>query len=199
MKFIVMGGFLGAGKTSTLIQFAKYLVGDNPDKAAKCVIIENEIGEIGIDDQVLNSSGGYEVKGLFSGCVCCSMSGELIVSLHNVMTDLDPDYIIMEATGVAYPNNIKETVENSLHVPAKIVCLVDAKRWKRLLIPMAMLIPGQLEGAEVILINKIDTVDEEQLAEIDESVKGFNDTATIYHISASTQHIDEGIWEKIAN
>ncbi|MDR2520205.1 MAG: cobalamin biosynthesis protein P47K [Eubacteriaceae bacterium] len=198
MKFIVLGGFLGAGKTSALIQFAKHLVGDNPENATKCVIIENEIGEIGIDDQVLKNDGGYEVKGLFSGCVCCSMSGELVVSLHKIMNDLQPEFIIMEATGVAYPANIKETVENSLKIPAKIVCLVDAKRWKRLLVPMAMLIPGQLEGAEVILINKIDTVDETALSEIDESVKGFNDTAIRYHISAN-EHIDEAIWEKIVS
>ncbi|MCL1803041.1 MAG: cobalamin biosynthesis protein P47K [Eubacteriaceae bacterium] len=196
MKFIVLGGFLGAGKTSALIQFAKYLVGDNPEKAAKCVIIENEIGEIGIDDQVLKSGGGYDVKGLFSGCVCCSISGELVTSIAEIQKDLDPDYVIMEATGVAYPKNIQETVSNALRIPSTIVCLVDAKRWKRLLIPMGMLIPGQLEDASVILINKIDAVDAETLAEVDESVRGFNNHADIFHISAN-EHIDEAIWAKI--
>ena len=52
MKMIIMGGFLGAGKTSLVLQMARYLAGRNPDKQAKVVILENEIGEVSIDDKI---------------------------------------------------------------------------------------------------------------------------------------------------
>ena len=77
MKMIIMGGFLGAGKTSLVLQMARYLAGRNPDKQAKVVILENEIGEVSIDDKILKS-GGFEVQTMFSGCVCCTMAGELM-------------------------------------------------------------------------------------------------------------------------
>lgn len=196
MKVIIMGGFLGSGKTSVLIQMAKHLVGDNPEEnASKVVIVENEIGEVGIDDKILKG-GGYSVTGMFSGCVCCTMAGELTTNFYNIMNDLNPEYIIMEATGVAYPLNIKETLESSLNLDSKIVCLVDATRWKRLLGPMSMLIPTQLEGADIILINKIDAVDAATADDVEASVRGFQNDAEFFRVSA-TEGIDEKVWDAI--
>ena len=109
MKMIIMGGFLGAGKTSLVLQMARYLAGRNPDKQTKVVILENEIGEVSIDDKILKS-GGFEVQTMFSGCVCCTMAGELMGNICQIMERFDPDWIIMEATGVAYPRRIKENL-----------------------------------------------------------------------------------------
>ncbi|MBF7097419.1 GTP-binding protein [Alkalibacter mobilis] len=133
MKILILGGFLGSGKTSILMQLAKYIVGDDLHHLSKVVIVENEIGEISVDDKMI-SSGGYEVANIFSGCVCCTMSGELILGLHKIINDLDPEIIIMEATGVAYPHNIRETIENSMNdMECTVTCVTDAKRWLRLL------------------------------------------------------------------
>lgn len=184
MKIVILGGFLGAGKTSVVIQLAKCVVGDNPEQAAKVVIIENEIGAVSIDDKVLRS-GGYEVANMFSGCVCCTMSGELVIGLHEIMRDLKPELIIMEATGVAYPHNIRETIMQSLpDVDCTVTCVTDAKRWQRLLRPMEMLLKDQLDAADVILINKVDLVDAETLTEVEASIKTFNDQAKFFKISA---------------
>ncbi len=195
MKMILLGGFLGSGKTSFLIQLAKYLVGDNPENTSKVVIVENEIGEIGVDDKVLRN-GGYQVEGMYSGCVCCTIAGELITNIYDIMKNLKPEWIIMEATGVAYPANIKENLVENLQLDCRICCVADAKRWMRLLGAMKHLIAEQLEEADVILINKIDTVDNIMLSEIDKSVKTFNDTAEVYHISASAS-IDESIFKAV--
>ncbi|HAA37836.1 MAG TPA: cobalamin biosynthesis protein P47K [Firmicutes bacterium] len=184
MKIVILGGFLGSGKTSVVIQLAKYVVGDNPEQATKVVIIENEIGAVSIDDKVLRA-GGYEVQNMFSGCVCCTMSGELVLGLHNIIRDLNPELIIMEATGVAYPHNIRETILRSLpDLDCRVTCVTDAQRWKRLLKPMEMLLKDQLDSAEVILINKVDLVDAETLAEVEASIKTFNDQAQFFRISA---------------
>ena len=116
MKMIITGGFLGAGKTSLVLQMARYLAGENPEHKAKVVILENEIGEVSIDDKVLEN-GGFEVETMFSGCVCCTMAGELVTNVYQIVNRLDPEWIIMEATGVAYPLNIKENLEQSVPIP----------------------------------------------------------------------------------
>ena len=199
MKMIVLGGFLGSGKTSILIQLAKHLVGGDTDKYSKVVIIENEIGEVGIDDKLLRA-GGYLVEGMFAGCVCCSISGELIVNVSEIMKNLEPEWIIMEATGVATPITIKENLLESLRIDSGICCIADAKRWKRYLVPMRLLMETQLEGADVILINKIDAVDEKELDEIEESVKSFNNEAAIFRVSAAdtiSSEVFDAVLEKL--
>lgn len=195
MKMILLGGFLGSGKTSFLIQLAKYLVGDDPDNISKVVIVENEIGEVGVDDKLLRN-GGYQVEGMYSGCVCCSIAGELVTNIYDIMKNLEPEWIIMEATGVAYPASIKKNLVDNLKLDCRICCIADAKRWMRLLGPMQHLIVEQLEEANVLLINKIDAVGKKMLAEIDKSVKTFNDTAQVFHISAAAT-IDESVFKAV--
>lgn len=187
MKILILGGFLGSGKTSVILQLAKYVVGKTTEDATKVVILENEIGEVSIDDKVL-SDGGYEVANMFSGCICCTMSGELVIGIHNIMRDFNPELIIMEATGVAYPHNIRETITQSMpDVECVVTCVTDAKRWKRLIRPMEMLLKDQLTAADVILINKVDMVDGDTLAEVETSIKTFNDYANFFNISAAEQ------------
>ena len=103
MNFLVVGGFLGSGKTSFILRLAHDMIDDLGIE--KIVILENEIGEIGVDDQVLRGAG-YEVKGMCSGCVCCTMAGELPMNVRTIQRDLNPDWIIMEATGVAFTADI---------------------------------------------------------------------------------------------
>lgn len=181
MKFLILGGFLGSGKTSFLLHLARHLV--QVRGAEKVVILENEVGQVSVDDQILTGSG-FQVRGLFAGCVCCTMAGELVANVNVIRKEMDPDWIIMEATGVAFPDTIRENLERLLDEPPQVVCLVDAKRWRKLLGPMAQLLPHQLRGAHHILINKIDLVSEEELEWIKTSVASFNHTAKIEAFSA---------------
>ena len=176
MKILLVGGFLGSGKTSFILKLAHHMIEDLGIK--NIVIIENEIGEISVDDKVLKGAG-YQVKGLFAGCVCCTLAGELPASVRQIEKEINPDWIIMEATGVAFPCNIKENLTNALGMDCHIVCLADAKRWKRMYGPMKHLFEYQLKEAELIMVNKADLVDETTLAEVIEMVRGFNDTAKI--------------------
>ncbi|MEO1814175.1 MAG: GTP-binding protein [Acetobacterium sp.] len=185
MKVIILGGFLGSGKTSVLLQLARYIAGDTSGNSTKVVILENEIGEVSVDDSLLKRNG-YQVTNLFSGCVCCTMSGELILNLRKIRDDFNPELVIMEATGVAFPDNIRQTINQSLpELEVAVTCITDAKRWLRLLRPMEMLLEGQLEAAEVILINKIDMVDSPTLADVEASIRTFNNGAEFFKISAA--------------
>lgn len=205
MKIAILGGFLGSGKTSVLIQLLGYLAGEtlsdeiksDPIKSEKIkvAVIENEIGEIGVDNALVTGAG-YTVKNLFAGCVCCTMTGDLVRSIERIQKELSPEWIVVESTGVAYPKPMKTVIETTFGIVPRICIVVDAKRWQRLLGPLQHLISGQLEAADTILINKTDLVSPEVLITIQKSVSGFNDSAAQLAICAAMP-IDDGLWEKV--
>ena len=98
MRIIILGGFLGSGKTSVLLQLARYLVDKEKESSAefKVAIIENEVGDVGIDDKVLVSEG-FSVSNLFAGCACCTLSGELVYSIRNIGKELNPEWLIIDS------------------------------------------------------------------------------------------------------
>lgn len=193
MKFLIIGGFLGSGKTSLLLQLARYM--SDTLGIEKTVILENEIGKVGIDDRVL-SCAGYDVRGIFAGCVCCTMAGELSFSVKEIERDIDPEWIIMEATGMAFPQNVKENLHDALGIDARICTLVDAKRWQRLLKPMEHLLPYQLKQANTVLINKTDLIGTDELASVRESVSSFCDKADLYNVCLN-ENVGNDILESI--
>ena len=168
MRCLILGGFLGSGKTSLLLQLASYMRGTLGIE--KTVILENEIGQVGIDDNVLSGSG-YNVQGMFAGCVCCTLAGELPTSIRAIEKDINPDWIIMEATGVAFPYSIAENLKGSLGMECRIVTLADAQRWNRLVKAMSHLFVYQMKDADVVLANKADLVDADTLNEVIASIK----------------------------
>jgi len=190
LKIIILGGFLGSGKTSFLIQLARFLA-----KNGKVAIIENEIGEAGIDDKVLRGSG-YNVSNLFAGCVCCSLTGELIASIKNMKENMNPEWLIIEATGVAYPGSIRKSILEELESDSFILTVADAKRWNRLVNAMETLVSGQLEDSNLILLNKVDLVTAIELKLVKESILNFNKDLEIVTISA-IQDIDQYVFEYI--
>lgn len=181
MKFLIIGGFLGSGKTSLILHLAQYMV--NVRGISKIAILENEIGAVGVDDKVLQGSG-YQVRGMFSGCVCCTMAGELPINVRMLQQDYDPEWIIMEATGVAFPGSIRQNLMDTLGIRGEILCLADAQRWDRLLKPLEHLLSLQLKEADLILLNKADLVSPEALAAAAKSIRMFNRLAKIETISA---------------
>ena len=196
MKVLILSGFLGSGKTSALLPLAHYLVErSDSDVANKVMILENEVGEIGIDDAFLRG-GGFQVDTLFSGCACCTVAGELVSSVIKIRKEFDPDWLILETTGVAYPKNIQETLHTACNLDARIAVLVDAARWKRLLRPMEALLSGQIIGSDAVLVNKIDLVDAAALDDVDADIRGFEPNANIVHISA-LEPIAHEVWDGV--
>lgn len=193
MKFLIIGGFLGSGKTSLILHLAQYMV--NVRGISKIAILENEIGAVGVDDKVLQGSG-YQVRGMFSGCVCCTMAGELPINVRMLQQDYDPEWIIMEATGVAFPGSIRQNLMDTLGIRGEILCLADAQRWDRLLKPLEHLLSLQLKEADLILLNKADLVSPEALAAAAKSIRMFNRLAKIETISAK-DGIDPALLDQI--
>jgi G3E family GTPase len=196
MKVLIIGGFLGSGKTSFILQLLQYIIANSKsDKKYKVVVLENEIGDVGVDDKTLKA-GGFQVETMFAGCACCTSSESVPVSLTNIQREIDPEWVVLEATGVAYPQNIQETIAMATTFESRLSAVIDAKRWKRLLVPMAMLISGQLDRAETIIVNKKDLVDPETLDEALKSVRSYNSEAKLIPVS-SVEPIDSGVFETV--
>ena len=196
MKLIILGGFLGSGKTTVLLQMAKYLTGENVKPGeTKVAIIENEVGEQGIDDKLLKS-GNYAVENLFAGCACFTLSGSVPGYIQKIQRELNPEWLIFESTGVGYPASIQRTIQNVLGLDSKICIIVDAKRWIRIEKPLEQLLSGQFENADVVLINKKDLVDQETLVRVITSVAARVPGVKLIPLSA-IEPITEEMWKEI--
>lgn len=183
MNILLFGGFLGSGKTSVILQVAKYLVETRNGKVA---IIENEIGETGIDDKVIGQQG-LKVTGIFAGCVCCEIAGELLKAVKQINSEVSPDWLIIEATGLAVPSKIVKMLNNygKCFDSLQTLVLVDVSRWTGLKEVVEPLVVSQLESADVILVNKIDLIDENTLQELASEYRLLNDQAAIILLNAS--------------
>ncbi len=181
MKLLIIAGFLGSGKTTLLLRIVKQLSA-GPQKIA---IIENEIGEIGVDGEYLNLEG-LQVQELFGGCICCTLSVGLLETLEDLDRLYQPDLVILEATGVARPGDIIENVRKyqSRIQEIQVITLVDACRYEMLLEVMEPLVTGQIGAADIVAVNKIDKVAPEALDQIMQSVAGLNPRAKVTAISA---------------
>ena len=196
MNILILGGFLGSGKTTSLMQLAKYLVKISPpEKENKVMILENEIGQVGIDDEFLRS-GGFQVNNLFSGCACCTVSGEMVTAAIRIRKKYDPEWLVVETTGLAYPGRIQENLIEAMGMKARVVILVDAKRWPRIRKPMEQLLKGQIVNSDAVVINKIDLVTQEALELVAQQVREMDGATAIHRICAMNENND-AIWQAV--
>ncbi|MFZ7133148.1 MAG: CobW family GTP-binding protein [Eubacteriales bacterium] len=198
MNIILLGGFLGSGKTSVLISMAHYLTKANfKNQEIRLAIIENEIGEISVDNKILQG-GGYNVSTLFSGCICCTLAGDLTIALNDIAVKYAPEYTIIEATGLAYPSRIVDTIrEYGKNVKAiQIIAIVDAERWQENYDALEVLMCGQLQCADIILLNKIDVMADSFVIQITKELQEINNDAKIYPVSAKNG-IEYNVWSSI--
>ena len=193
MKTIILGGFLGSGKTTVLLQLAKYITA-KPD-FPQVVILENEIGEVGVDNEILEGAA-LAVESVFSGCICCTGAVDLIDAVQTIETQYEPDWLIVEATGMAQPSSIQTNLKNILGLDSVILAIADASRWSKLMIASPVFVRNQLEGAGLVLLTKTDKTDADALAKAYEEVKQCSGGAAVYPICA-LDPINEKIFEEL--
>lgn len=196
MNVLIFGGFLGSGKTTALMQLARYIVeSSETDNPNKIMILENEIGEIGIDDAFLRG-GGFQVDNLFAGCACCTVSGELVTAASRIEREYNPEWLVVETTGLAYPIKIQENLRDAMKIESRIAVLIDASRWQRLHKPMENLFKGQIVGSDAVVINKADLVDEEIMNSVEKDIREYEDEVQIFRVSALNPVNDE-VWKGV--
>jgi len=173
----VLTGFLGSGKTTLLNRILTEHHGQ------RIAVIENEFGEIGID-QALVIKADEEIFEMNNGCICCTVRGDLIRVLGNLMKRRDKfDRIVVETTGMANPGPVAQTffvdedVQGDFRLDG-IITLVDAKHLE-LHLGHQQEAHEQVAFADVIVVNKIDLVDEAKVAELERRLRGINAMARV--------------------
>jgi G3E family GTPase len=175
----VLTGFLGAGKTTLLNRILAEKHGQ------RIAVIENEFGEVGVDQELVIGAE-EEIFETANGCICCTVRGDLIRVLGQLVKRRDRfDYVMIETTGLADPGPVAQTffVEEDLKeqfLLDAIVTVIDAAHIEKHLREIAAA-GEQVAFADVILLNKSDLVASADLARIERRIRAINSTAKILH------------------
>jgi G3E family GTPase len=182
MKIAQIAGFLGAGKTTFLIEVAKELV----NRGHRIAIIVNDVGDINVDAKFIESYG-LKAKEISGGCICCQIAGSFASTVATLYNSFKPDIIIVEPSGVAIPWGLKRAAEYSEEeMPAKIehapvITLVDSMRIDELLTSVRRLVETQIREADVVFINKVDASSPDKIKRTEEFVHQVNPRAKVMH------------------
>ena len=195
MRVFLIGGFLGSGKTTTVLKLIERLIADGK----KVAMIVNEVGEIGIDGAMLETAG-IPSKELAGGCICCTLVINLRITVTEISKIYNPDILIIEPTGLSFPNQIREELldMNVMMSFAPVVTLIDASRFITELDEIPNFIEHQLNESEIIAINKVDLVDEKKIKSVEALLKENYPDAYTMRMSATndTASVDK-IYELI--
>ena len=185
----VLTGYLGSGKTTLLNR----ILTENHGK--RYAVIVNEFGEIGIDNELIVESD-EEIYEMNNGCVCCTVRGDLIRVVEGLMRRPGRfDAIVVETTGLADPVPVAQTFFMDDDVRAKtrldaVVALVDAKHLP-LRLKDSREAEDQIAFADVVVVNKTDLVDEDELAAVEATIRTINPSARIHRATRAGLPLSE--------
>jgi len=182
MHLLLVTGFLGSGKTTLVIKLAQAAT----DQGRRVAILVNEIGEIGIDDQLMRQLD-LNVWEMLNGCICCTLSADLVTTLQTLDQDYDADLAILEPSGAAEPDNILLALPYYRGRPLdsiRSVSVLDPLRLPELFEVLTPLITKQLAHSKLLLINKADVTTADQIAEARRIAAEVNPDARVVVLSA---------------
>jgi G3E family GTPase len=173
----VLTGFLGAGKTTLLNRIL------TADHGRRVAVIVNEFGEVGIDHHLLISSD-QEVVQMSNGCICCTVRGDLLRSLFQLLDHREKfDTLMIETTGLADPAPVVQSffLDDRIKTAYQlngVVTVVDAKHIFQQL-SQSPESKEQIAFADMVLLNKIDLINPEDLPELEFKLRNLNGAARV--------------------
>jgi len=179
----VLTGYLGSGKTTLLNRIL------TEDHGKRYAVIVNEFGEIGIDNDLIVESD-EEIYEMNNGCICCTVRGDLVRVVEGLMRRPGRfDAIVVETTGLADPAPVAQTFFMDDDVREKtrldaVVALVDAKHVAARL-KDSREAEDQIAFADVVLLNKTDLVSEDELHQLEHTIRAINPHARIHRTERS--------------
>jgi len=189
IKVILITGFLGAGKTSLVNNLLKI-------KKKKVGVLVNEFGKTGIDGKLIKGTE-ENITELNNGSIFCSCIKEDFIKALSEMKDYDIEYLFIEASGLSDPSNIKkilevvEKVHNYKYDFSGSICMVDAQYFLK----QYELLPSlkrQIQHSSIIIINKMDLQNIEEIKKIEGLIKKINPES--YIIKTQFSYIDQEIF-----
>ncbi|WP_440118905.1 CobW family GTP-binding protein [Paenibacillus sp. QZ-Y1] len=177
----ILSGFLGSGKTTLLVQLIEHW----QQSGLRPAVVMNELGDVNLDGQIVDST--VPMTEMLGGCICCTVRGDLGLQLAELVQEEAPDVIIIEATGAANPMEILDAVtETSLYMRLELkslITVVDAAHLSGLYQEQKgqtfKLMQEQIRCASVLLLNKTDRVNEQELTDLKDLLARWNGFAPV--------------------
>ncbi|KAK4458851.1 CobW/HypB/UreG, nucleotide-binding domain-containing protein [Cladorrhinum samala] len=165
----ILTGFLGAGKTTLILNLLPQLRALNPSYTL--ALLKNELGDLAIDSQLASSSSISSVKELLGGCVCCNLVGSLSSGLAELRRSVTPDRIIIETSGSAFPATLAMEINRIVretkgeYVLDGVVSVIDVENWKGYE-DTSVTARLQAKFTDLVVLNKWEGVSERRLDEV---------------------------------
>lgn len=188
VPLLVVGGFLGSGKTTLVLSLARFLTA----RGRRVAILVNEAGAIDVDGALLRAEG-HEVKEIFGGCVCCALGADLREGVAAV-SRYRPDLMILEPSGMAEVDRLVRTLSVDQCVErVRVIDVLDLPRLALLRQAAPGVITGGVEAADVVLLNKVDEAGLGRQSAARAFVAERHPAAAVYPISAR-QGVSDETW-----
>ena len=201
MRILVVSGFLGAGKTTFIKELARRTREDFS-------VMENEYGQVGIDGQLLaekempesgeEDAGKLNIWELTEGCICCSMKSDFASSILTIANTIDPEYLIVEPTGVGMLSNVMNNIRLIQYERISLlspITILDGNSFDRYCQEFPDIYRDQIASAGCVLVSKMGGADRQTLEQLEQSIRQINPAAEIFttHYSANP----DSWWESL--
>ena len=174
MKILLVSGFLGAGKTTFIKEMAKNI-------NLEFVVLENEYADIGIDGDFLDEKN-LNVWEMSEGCICCSMKGDFKSSIKRIYSEINPEYLIIEPTGVGMLSsiieNIKEIDDNDIEILSPIT-LIDITSFNEYLETFNNFFIDNLKNTGKVILTKLENSNHFEIENIKNEILKINNNLEI--------------------
>lgn len=174
----VIGGFLGSGKTTTIL----HLLQERAMDPAKTVLLVNEFGEVGVDGALLSGAGGA-VRELASGCICCTLKADFMLQIEDIAATYAPEHVVVEPSGVASMRDVLQALSHPrvAHLISEVrtVLVLDVDDYDWFVNMSDQFVDAQIGLAQLILLNKTDLAQPEAIAAVTTDLERRNPEAVI--------------------
>lgn len=174
MKILLVSGFLGAGKTTFIKEMAKNI-------NLEFVVLENEYADIGIDRDFLDEKN-LNVWEMSEGCICCSMKGDFKSSIKKIYFEINPEYLVIEPTGVGMLSsiieNIREINNNDIEILSPLT-LIDITSFNEYLETFNNFFIDNLKNTGKVILTKLENYNPFDIENIKNEISKINNNLVI--------------------
>ena len=174
MKILLVSGFLGAGKTTFIKELAKNI-------NLEFVVLENEYADIGVDKDFLDEKN-LNVWEMSEGCICCSMKGDFKSSIKRIYSEINPEYLVVEPTGVGMLSsiieNIREINNNDIEILSPIT-LIDITSFSEYLETFNNFFTDNLKNTGKVILTKLENSNYFEIKNIKNEILKINNNLEI--------------------
>ena len=174
MKILLVSGFLGAGKTTFIKELAKNI-------NLEFVVLENEYADIGVDKDFLDEKN-LNVWEMSEGCICCSMKGDFKSSIKRIYSEINPEYLVVEPTGVGMLSSIIENIRDINNNDIKIlspITLIDITSFSEYLETFNSFFTDNLKNTGKVILTKLENSNHFEIENIKNEILKINNNLEI--------------------